>query len=215
MVLMTMIGRARDGLPLAASMQADEQSGREFQDYQAQAKQIFRKLSDRSPARCNIETGSMMFHYVIENGVCYLTLTEKMFPSRLAFGFLEDIAKEFWKQYSSEIPTVVRPYSFIEFDNYIQKVRKNFMDSRSRRNINRLNDELHDVQRIMVQNIDEVLQRGETLTELDDKAGKLKYQSGKYKSDAQYLNLRTAYAKYAAVAIVLLIFIIYVRYWLF
>jgi hypothetical protein len=49
-------------------------------------------------------------------------------------------------------------------DNYIQKVRKNFMDSRSRRNINRLNDELHDVQRIMVQNIDEVLQRGETLS---------------------------------------------------
>lgn len=38
------------------------------------------------------------------------------------------------------------------------------MDSRSRRNINRLNDELHDVQRIMVQNIDEVLQRGETLS---------------------------------------------------
>ena len=38
-----------------------------------------------------------------------------MFPSRLAFGFLEDIAKEFWKQNSSEIPTVVRPYSFIEF----------------------------------------------------------------------------------------------------
>ena len=38
------------------------------------------------------------------------------------------------------------------------------MDSRSRRNINRLNDELHDVQRIMVQNIDEVLQRGEAMS---------------------------------------------------
>ena len=38
------------------------------------------------------------------------------------------------------------------------------MDSRSRRNINRLNDELHDVQRIMVQNIDEVLQRGEAIS---------------------------------------------------
>ena len=49
-------------------------------------------------------------------------------------------------------------------DNYIQKSRKNFMDSRSRRNINRLNDELQDVQRIMVQNIDDVLQRGETLS---------------------------------------------------
>lgn len=38
------------------------------------------------------------------------------------------------------------------------------MDSRSRRNMSRLNDELQDVQRIMVQNIDDVLQRGETLS---------------------------------------------------
>ena len=30
--------------------------------------------------------------------------------------------------------------------------------------MNRLNDELHDVQRIMVQNIDDVLQRGEQLS---------------------------------------------------
>ena len=56
--------------------------------------------------------------YIIENGVCYLTLTEKMFPSRLAFGFLEDISKEFWRQHSSEVQSVVRPYSFIEFGRY-------------------------------------------------------------------------------------------------
>ena len=60
--------------------------------------------------------------YIIENGVCYLTLTEKMFPSRLAFGFLEDIAKEFWKQNSSEIQTVVRPYSFIEFGRLLKEI---------------------------------------------------------------------------------------------
>ncbi len=33
MVLMTMIGRASDGLPLAASMQADEQVGQITQIY--------------------------------------------------------------------------------------------------------------------------------------------------------------------------------------
>ena len=53
------------------------------------------------------------------------------------------------------------------------------------------------------------------VTVLDDKAGNLRYQSEKYKKDAKYLNLRTTYAKYAAVAIVLMIFLIYVRYWLF
>ena len=34
------------------------------------------------------------------------------------------------------------------------------MDSRARRNLTQLNTELQDVQKIMVQNIDDVLQRG-------------------------------------------------------
>ena len=54
---------------------------------------------------------------------------------------------------------------FIYFsDTYIQKVRKNYMDSRARKNLTSINTELHDVQRIMVQNIDDVLQRGDALS---------------------------------------------------
>ena len=52
-------------------------------------------------------------------------------------------------------------------DTYIQKSRKNFMDSRNRRNLSRINDELYDVQRIMMQNIDDILQRGEQLSGME------------------------------------------------
>ena len=48
---------------------------------------------------------------------------------------------------------------------------------------------------------------------LDDKAGQLRFQSEKYKKDAKYLNLRTVYAKYAAIGIFLFILVIYIRYW--
>ncbi|CAH3024169.1 unnamed protein product [Porites evermanni] len=215
MVLMTMIGRVIDGLPLAASMQSDQDTSRSLQDYQAQAKLLFRKLSDNSPARSSIETGPMMFHYIIENGVCYLTLTEKTFSKRAAFSFLEELSSEFQREFGSRVPTATRPYSFIEFDTYIQKARKNYQDSRTRRNLNRLNDELHDVQRIMVQNIDDVLQRGEQISVLDDKAGNLRFQSEKYKKDATYLNLRSAYAKYAAVGTIFVVLMIYIRFWWF
>jgi len=53
-------------------------------------------------------------------------------------------------------------YNFSE--TYIQKARKVFTDSRARRNLSALNTELQDVQRIMVQNIDDVLQRGVVLS---------------------------------------------------
>lgn len=48
----------------------------------------------------------------------------------------------------------------------MQKAKKNFADARSsrNRNLNRLNDELQGVQKIMIQNIDDVLQRGENLS---------------------------------------------------
>lgn len=209
MVLMTMIARLHDGLPLAATMQEDEQSGRSILEYQNQAKMLFRKLSPQSPPQCTIETGPYLFHYLIEREVCYLVLCERTYSKRLAFTYLEDIAQEFHSQYGRKVASVFRPYTFIEFDTYIQKARKMYTDSRVRKNLNTLNTELQDVQRIMVQNIDDVLQRGTVLSELDSKAQNLSILSQKYKKDAAYLNMKSIYFKMAAGGIVLFVFIMY------
>lgn len=53
--------------------------------------------------------------YVIEKGVCYLALCEAGFPKKLAFAYLEDLEGEFSEQYGTKVPSVSRPYSFIEF----------------------------------------------------------------------------------------------------
>lgn len=216
MVLMTMIARVADGLPLAASMMEDEQAGRSLMEFQNQAKQLFRKISSdpQPPARLSLEAGPYIFHYYIENRVCYLVLCDQSFSKRLAFSFLEDLQTEFGSTYGSRVETVSRPYSFIEFDTYIQKVRKNYMDSRARKNLSSINTELQDVQRIMVQNIDDVLQRGDSLSVLDTKASNLSTLSSKYKKDAKYLNLRSSYAKIAAIVIVIIVFLLFIRYWI-
>lgn len=213
MILLTMLARVEDGLPLAASIQEDEQYERDLQQYQSQAKQLFRKLNAQSPDRCTLETGNFNFHYLIQDGVCYLSLCEASFPKRMAFAYLDDLHSEFWDQYGRRVPTVTRPYTFIEFDNYIQKTKKTYIDSRARRNMASINTELQDVQRIMVTNIEEVLQRGEALSALDTKASNLSSLAKKYHSDAKYLNTRSTYAKLAAVAVVFLTLIIYVRFW--
>ncbi|XP_069695734.1 vesicle-trafficking protein SEC22b-B [Periplaneta americana] len=209
MVLMTMIARIADGLPLAATMQEDEQSGKSILEYQNQAKMLFRKLNTLSPSRCSIETGPYLFHYLIENDVCYLVLAEKNYSKRLAFSYLEDLSQEFHSQHGKKVNTVTRPYSFIEFDTYIQKAKKVFTDSRARRNLSALNTELQDVQRIMVQNIDDVLQRGVVLSELDTKAQNLSILSQKYKKDATFLNTKSMYMKAAVGCIALLVVFLY------
>ncbi|XP_008555588.1 vesicle-trafficking protein SEC22b-B [Microplitis demolitor] len=209
MVLLTMIARIADGLPLAATMQEDEQSGKSILEYQNQAKMLFKKLGPQSPARCTIETGPYLFHYLIENDVCYLVLCERNWSKRLAYSYLEDIAQEFYAQYGKRVNTVTRPYTFIEFDTYIQKAKKSFSDGRSRRNMNTLNSQLQDVQRIMVQNIDDVLQRGTVLSELDSKTQNLSMLSQKYKKNATHLNSKSMYVKAVAGLVAFLVFLLY------
>lgn len=151
------------------------------------------------------------FSYLIENDVCYLVLCDKMFSKRIAFNYLEDLAQEFYNNYGRKINTVTRPYQFIEFDIYIQKAKKSLTDRR--RNINTINNQLQDVQRIMVQNIDDVLQRGAVLSELDSKTQNLSMLSQKYKKSATQLNRRSMYVKGAVAGIILLVLGMY--FWVF
>jgi uncharacterized membrane protein len=56
------------------------------------------------------------FHsYLIEGGVCYLTLCDRSYPKKLAYQYLEELQHEFEKVNRSQIETVARPYAFIKF----------------------------------------------------------------------------------------------------
>ena len=108
---------------------------------------------------------------MIDNGVCYLTLTDKSYPKRLSFLFLEEVAKEFIadlkQEYGDEwqqtVETVGRPYAFIKFDRVIQKKRREYSDPNSSANMRKLNDDLASIHNIMRQTIDDVLDRGQKL----------------------------------------------------
>lgn len=204
-----MIARASDGMPLSASVQEDEELRRVNTEYQNQAKMLCKKLGQTGNQRSTIETGNYYFHYLIEHGVIFLTLCERSFSRKQAFAFLEDICHEFLQYYGSGVQSVARPYAFIEFDTYTQKAKKNYQDSRVRRNLAQLGNELQDVQRIMVENLDDVLQRGATLSELDSKATNLNMLSQKYKNDATTLNMRSMYMKIAAGATLATILFLY------
>lgn len=64
-----------------------------------------------------------------------------------------------------------------------------------------------------VQNIDDVLQRGAVLSELDTKTQNLSMLSQKYKKSATQLNRKSLYVKGAVGAIILIVFLMY--FWIF
>lgn len=211
-----MIARLSDALPLSASVHDDThlQSGRSLVEYQNQAKQLFRRMNQNSPVRGSIETGIYLFHYYIDREVCYLTMCDAQFSKRTAFSYLEELASQFAADYASRVNTVQRPYSFIEFDTQIQKIKKQYLDTR-KSNMNRINNELQEVHKIMAQNIEDVLQRGDALKSLDDKAGNLRSLSDKYKSNANKLNMQSTYARIGAIVIFFIILVLVLYLYIF
>uniref|UniRef100_A0A0E0MTL3 Longin domain-containing protein n=1 Tax=Oryza rufipogon TaxID=4529 RepID=A0A0E0MTL3_ORYRU len=146
MVKLTMIARVTDDLPLVEGLD----DGRDLKDadfYKQQAKLLFKNLSkgQHEASRMSIETGPYLFHYIIEGRVCYLTMCDCSYPKKLAFQYLEDLKNEFERVNGNQIETAARPYAFIKFDTFIQKTKKLYLDTRTQRNLAKLNDELYEV----------------------------------------------------------------------
>lgn len=193
---MTQLARISDGLPLAASMEEEKDQKAELEDWKSQAKKIVRQIGPGSPSKLSIDIGSSFFHYLTHGGVCYLTLTDRGYPKRLAFNYLEELQQEFDTRYNGQVEGASRPYAFIKFDPFIQKTRRLYVDTRTQRNLNKLNEDLNDVQRIMTQNIQDVLGRGERLDSVVSKSSDLRNASSKYAKDARYLNTQVMLRKY-------------------
>ncbi len=105
----------------------------------------------------------------------------------------------------------------------------------------RINSELQEVHKIMVQNIEDVLQRGDALTckylnnesyffyllfkikcsffliilALDNKAQNLRTLSDKYKKNANKLNMQSTYARIGAIVALIIILLLVLKFYLF
>ncbi|KAL6568321.1 SNAP receptor [Orobanche hederae] len=213
MVRLTMIARVTDGLPLAEGLD----DGRDVQDsdfYKQQVKSLFKSLSMRQnePSRMSIETGPYIFNYIIEGHVCYLTMCDRAYPKKLAFQYLEDLRNEFERTFGNQIETAARPYAFIKFDTFIQKTKKLYQDTRTQRNITKLNDELYEVHQIMTKNVQEVLGVGEKLDQVSEMSSRLTSESRIYAEKAKDLNRQALIRKWAPVAVVL--GVVFLLFWI-
>ncbi|EJU06156.1 snare-like protein [Dacryopinax primogenitus] len=216
MVRSTTIARASDALPLAATVD-DEQTEHTLQEYKQQAKLIFRRITPNSEPQCSIESGPYALHYLIADNVIYLTIAEKSYPRKLAFSYLDELAKEFSHSYGLKVDGVRKPYAFVGFDTFMQKTARLYQDTRNAgggNNLERLNGELQDVTRIMTKNMEELLWRGDSLDKMSHLSSSLRDESQKYRKAARQINIDAMIRQWAPVAAITVIVIIFI-WWRF
>ena len=153
----------------------------------------------------------------IEQGVCYLTLSDRGYPKKLAYQYLEDLQREFSAQNGAQVETVARPYAFIKFDTIIQRTKKLYLDTRTQRNLNKLNEDLHDIQSVMTRNIQDILGQGERLDHVSNMSETLANETRKYSSKAKELSRQALIQKYLPLVVVLafVLLLLFFRYFVF
>mmetsp|Transcript_11679 Transcript_11679/g.42694 ORF Transcript_11679/g.42694 Transcript_11679/m.42694 type:complete len:219 (-) Transcript_11679:221-877(-) len=215
MVKLTMVSRLSDGMPLAEGLD-NEREQRELEQYKVQAKAVVKQLAAAPPSqqapRMSFESGPYVLHYLIANGVCYITVCDKSYPKKLAFQYLDELQREFDSQFHTQIESVARPYAFVKFDTFIQKTKKLYLDTRTQRNLSKLNEDLADIQQVMTRNIQDALGMGERLDQVSMMSSALSSESKKYAGKSKDLARQALIKKYLPLGVLALVAVLVLWY---
>ncbi|KAF2744542.1 snare-like protein [Sporormia fimetaria CBS 119925] len=214
MIHHTLISRL-DGLILTASVD-DEQESSEYSEVKGKVKLVLRRLNRNSEPQASIESGAYTYHYIITDDLCFICICDRSYPRKLAFTYLQDLASEFTTTYgpSQYLSPSCRPYAYVEFDTFIQRTKKTYQDARASQNLDKLNDELKDVTKVMTKNIEDLLYRGDSLERMGDISSRLREDSRKYKKAAVRINWELLLKQYGPIG-GLGLFIIIFLWWRF
>jgi vesicle transport protein SEC22 len=149
---------------------------------------------------------------MISQDIVYMCISEKSYPRKLAFTYLSDLCTEFSTTYPLQqvLSSTMRPYAFMEFDTFISRTKATYSDSRATQNLDKLNDELRDVTKVMTKNIEDLLYRGDSLERMGEVSSRLREDSRKYRKAAVRINwelLMKQYGPIGAFGLIVLLFI--------
>ena len=189
----------------------DSETERTLSEVKSQIKLILRRLSRTSEPQASIESGAYTLHYLISADIVYVAITDRTYPRKLAFTYLSDLGTEFSTTYPAQqlMSPVLRPYAFMEFDTFISRTKATYSDARATQNLDKLNDELRDVTKVMTKNIEDLLYRGDSLERMGELSSRLRDDSKKYRKAAVKINwdlMLKQYGPFAALGLIILVF---------
>jgi len=135
--------------------------------------QILTKISSEN-SKLTYSHGSFLFHFVKEDSIVYLCITDDDFERARAFMFLSEIKTRFVQTYGLARIREALPYSMnVDFSPLLATEMKRYSESRSLDAVSKVQGQLDEVKDIMVKNIDNIAARGERLELLVNKAENL------------------------------------------
>lgn len=119
--------------------------------------------------------------------------------------------------YLSKIETIDSQYAFLKFEKAINKKKRDFKDVNAAENINKLNKELMDVNKIMTESFEMLLNRDRNLKEVSQKSSQIRDGSRDFRKETKKLKMAFWFRKYMTpiIVVMLLLFFMFVKFFIF
>ncbi|XP_050504160.1 vesicle-associated membrane protein 7 [Diabrotica virgifera virgifera] len=148
--------------------------------------QIISKIPPHND-RLTYSHGNYLFHYVLENRILYMCITDDEFERSRAFLYLNQIKRRFQSTYGASAETAIAYAMNSEFSTVLATEMKLYSESHDLDTISRVHSELDELKDIMVKNIDNISMRGERLELLVNKADDLNQGSVTFRTTSRNL----------------------------
>ena len=138
------------------------------------------KIDESESKRMSLLQGEHQFHYLVHDGITFLCLTDALGKSepgklRLAFSFLDSVRAAFFTAHGERAHSAIAFELNESFAPVLRSQMEGFNSGKADV-VGRVNEKLDAVKNVMVQNIEQVLERGEKLELLVDKTDQLNQQ---------------------------------------
>ncbi|KAI7906032.1 Longin-like domain-containing protein [Cokeromyces recurvatus] len=135
--------------------------------------------------RQSVESENNVAHvYAHPQGISGMIISDKDYPSRVAFSLLNKILDEFLVKFPTNVWKSVATLDYPELADYLRK----YQDPQQADTIMKVQKELDETTAILHKTIDSVLQRGEKLDSLVDRSEALSSQSKMFYKTAKKTN---------------------------
>lgn len=148
------------------------------------------KVDTSKPGRVSILYDQYMFHHLTHDGLTFLCMTDKEAGDRVRapYAFLEDVKTEFIGTYGDRAQRAIAFEMNAAYGPRLESRMRSYNEGGAGQdNIGVVQDKLEAVKDVMVQNIEQILERGEKLELLVDKTDQLSQTAFQFQKSSRKL----------------------------
>jgi hypothetical protein len=185
-------------------------------------KQTLTKLIENLPkhdSKVSYQIGTDTYHCLVENTILYVCVSDPETAARTAYGMLAETKESFKEQFGGggagkaagyPKPGDLSPARCNKFGSTIAAKLRYFNDNPQGDKIGKLKSQIEDVKQVMLNNIDEIMERGAKIDSLVDKSEDLVNQADQFEDNSRTLKntMICRHIKIVGLAIFILLIII-------